>query len=95
MSVEQVLYILIACNAGLLGMFIAHLAKCRDTRVDIAVIKATLERIEKAQEHEFSALWNQVGRDSFSGMRKTVHAVEGTPSAIMDLDRRVDRLEQK
>ncbi len=39
-------------------------------------------------------LWNQVGRDSFSGMRKIVHAQDGCMQAFVELDKRVDMLER-
>lgn len=41
------------------------------------------------------ALWNQIGRDSFSGMRRIVHAEDGASALCMDLDRRMDKLEGK
>lgn len=37
-------------------MFIVHLFKCRDTRVDIAVIKETLSRIENIEVREIESL---------------------------------------
>ena len=46
MSVEAVLIILASCNAGLLGLLVWHLFKCRDTRIDIATIKGSIARIE-------------------------------------------------
>ena len=95
MSVEQVLYILIACNAGLLGMFVWHLFKCRDTRIDMAVIKNTLDRMEKAENREVQALWDQVGRDSDHGMRKVVHAVGYLPSKFVELDRDLEELRKR
>lgn len=53
MSVEAVLIILASCNAGLLGLLVWHLFRCRDTRVDIADIKSTLNRIiHEIGDHE-------------------------------------------
>lgn len=54
---------------------------------------------EKMREHkaacdkEIEKLWDQIGKDSFSGMRKVVHSVASLPERYMDLDARVDRLE--
>ena len=39
------------------------------------------------------ALWDQIGRDSYSGMRMMVHSTAGHTEAICDLDRRVTKLE--
>jgi hypothetical protein len=56
---------------------------------------------EKIREHkedcdkEISKLWDQIGRDSFSGMRKSVHEETGSRHAFMELDKRVDVLERK
>lgn len=46
-------------------------------------------------EERDKRIWDQIGRDSYSGMRKMVHGMEGHTQALMDLDRRVDRLEGK
>jgi hypothetical protein len=81
-TIEALLALLIACDAGLLGLFVTHLFKCRDIRVDLASMRVELD-----------ALYNQVGRDSYSGMRKMVHGMEGNTPMLMELDRRIDRLE--
>jgi hypothetical protein len=47
MPVDAVLKILIGSQAGLLLLFIWHLFKCRDTRVDIAGIRGSIEGIAK------------------------------------------------
>jgi len=46
MELEAVVTILIGSQAGLLGIFIWHLFKCRDTRVDLASIKQSLAIIQ-------------------------------------------------
>lgn len=61
MPVETIIYILIGCQAGLLGMLVMHLFKCRDTRVDIATIKRDVSQIAR-----------EVG-DHNNGMRGTLH----------------------
>ncbi len=51
-------------------------------------------RAHKADcDKEIAHLWDQVGRDSYSGMRKSVHELNGVPEAFMELDKRVDKLE--
>jgi hypothetical protein len=53
MPIEALINVLIASQAGLLGLFVWHLFKCRDTRVDIAKIHQSLERIEhEVGDHE-------------------------------------------
>lgn len=47
MSEADIIKILIACQAGLLAMFIWHLFKCRDVRIDIAMIKGAIDGIAK------------------------------------------------
>lgn len=55
---------------------------------------------EKMREHkadcdkEIAKVWDQLGRDSFSGMRKIVHEEAGCHIAVMELDKRVDVLER-
>lgn len=55
---------------------------------------------EKIREHkedcdkEIAKLWDQIGKDSYSGMRKSVHSMQGLPEAFMELDKRVDVLER-
>jgi len=39
MSTDQLLYILIASQAGLLGLLLRHMFNCRDARLDIQRIK--------------------------------------------------------
>lgn len=59
--------------------------------------KQSADKMREHKEHcdaEIARLWLQIGNDSFSGMRKTVHAVDGLPEMVMELDRRVDRLER-
>jgi len=53
-------------------------------------------------EHDrerFDKLWDQIGRDSDHGMRKTVHksanVLDALSKEIPDLERRLDRLERK
>lgn len=53
MDADSLVKLLIASQAGLLGMFVWHLFKCRDTRVDIASIKQSLSIIEhEVGDHE-------------------------------------------
>lgn len=47
MDADSLIKILIASQAGLLSMFVFHLFRCRDTRVDIAAIRGSIERIQK------------------------------------------------
>lgn len=47
MSTDDLLKILIGTQAGLAAMFVWHLFKCRDTRVDLATIKGAVARIER------------------------------------------------
>lgn len=47
MSTEELVRLLIGSQAGLLAMFVWHLFKCRDTRIDIAVIREQLANISK------------------------------------------------
>lgn len=61
MSESDIIKILIACQAGLLAMFVWHLFKCRDTRIDIATIKglvsATRDDIQRIGPRTHDA-WN-------------------------------------
>jgi hypothetical protein len=55
------------------------------------------DKIKEHKDHcddEIKRLWDQIGRDSFSGMRKIVHEEAGSHVAIMELDKRVDVLER-
>lgn len=73
MDIDSVVKILIGCQAGLLGMFIWHLFKCRDTRVDIAAIRGSIERIQRdigdhehgmrGQLHEHAQALTRIGLD--------------------------------
>lgn len=73
MSEADLIKILIACNAGLLGMFLHHIVKCRDTRVDIATIKGSISSIAK-----------EIG-DHESGIRKRLHDMQ---NALVRLENR-------
>lgn len=46
MALDDLVKLLIGIQVSLAGMFSWHLFKCRDTRIDIAIIKAAIERIE-------------------------------------------------
>lgn len=46
MTVEALIALLISTQVGLAGMFVWHLFKCRDTRVDIAAIRGCIERLQ-------------------------------------------------
>jgi hypothetical protein len=52
---------------------------------------------EKRDEERFNALWDQIGRDSKSGMREVVHRTANEMSwvepEVDDLKARVERLE--
>lgn len=39
MSTETLLYILIASQAGMLGLLLKHMFDCRDTRLDVQRLK--------------------------------------------------------
>ena len=73
MSEADLIKILIACNGGLLMMFLHHIVKCRDTRLDIAVIKGSIAGIAK-----------ELG-DHESGIRKRLHDMQG---ALIRLENR-------
>jgi hypothetical protein len=79
MSEADVLKILIASQAGLLGMFIWHLFKCRDTRIDLAMIKGTIDRIA-----------SDIGTHE-SGIRGTVHK---TANRVSEHEARLITLER-
>jgi hypothetical protein len=70
--------------------FAAYLA----VSVKLTRLEGRVTALEDKVEDNDKRLWNQIGNDSFSGMRKIVHSVEGVPKAIMGLDRRVERLER-
>lgn len=73
MTEADLIKILIACNGGLLGLFLHHIVKCRDTRVDLATIKASLATIAR-----------ELG-DHESGIRKRLHDMQG---ALIRLEHR-------
>lgn len=54
---------------------------------------------EKRDQERFDAIWDQIGRNSKSGMREIVHGTANKMSWVApeleDLKERVDRLEQK
>lgn len=84
LSTDDLIKVLIACDVGLLSLIVVHLFRCRDIRVDVSAL-----------EVQVKMLLDQVGRDSYSGMRKMVHGMEGNTQFIVELDRRVDKLESK
>ena len=43
MSVEDILKALVAANAGLLAMFIHHMFRCRDIRVELERLKRKVD----------------------------------------------------
>ncbi len=47
MSEADLIKLLIGTQISLGSMFVWHLFKCRDTRIDIATIKQLLDRIER------------------------------------------------
>jgi hypothetical protein len=54
---------------------------------------------ERRDQERFDDIWNQLGRDSEHGMRKTVHRTANEMSWVSpeleDLKERVERLERK
>lgn len=50
---------------------------------------------EKRDEERFNDVWNQIGRDSNSGMRKKVHDTPSLALKLDDLKERVERLEDE
>lgn len=46
MSTDELLKVLIGTQLGLASMFVWHLFKCRDTRIDIATIRGSIDRIQ-------------------------------------------------
>jgi hypothetical protein len=56
---------------------------------------ATVWRMHETHDRErIESLWDQIGRDSKSGMREIVHKCANALSRIRDLERRVGRLER-
>lgn len=70
MTIEMILRILIAAQSGLLGMFIWHLFKCRDTRVELATMRALMERVVQ-----------DIGTHD-TGLRGTVHKTANEVTAL-------------
>lgn len=80
MSEADIIKILIACQAGLLGMFVWHLFRCRDVRIDIATIRGVLERMAAdIGSHE-------------TGLRGQVHDQQ---NQLLRIDGRVAALERR
>jgi hypothetical protein len=80
MSESDIIKILIGSQAGLLGLFVWHLFKCRDTRIDIAMIKGSLENISR-----------EIGTHE-SGMRGTLHKMAGY---VTQIDMRLGAIERR
>jgi hypothetical protein len=55
--------------------------------------KDAIARIERDCEERDKRIWDQIGHDSHSGMRRDLHAMHGIPEAVIELDRRVSRIE--
>lgn len=56
---------------------------------------ATVWRMHEAQDRErIESIWDQIGRDSKSGMREIVHKCANALSRVRDIERRVGRLER-
>lgn len=61
----------------------------------IVGLGATIWRAhERRDDERFSSIWDQIGRDSKSGMREIVHKCANAFSRVRDLERRMDRLER-
>lgn len=84
--VMPVVSIIVGLMAGAVGSFVT-------TMVMTARLDERHKALKETVQTNDSKLWDQIGRDSFSGMRKIVHSVQGCPEAVTDLDRRVTRLE--
>jgi hypothetical protein len=61
----------------------------------LTLIAAIWRAHEKRDEERFTDVWNQIGRDGNSGMRKNVHDVPGIALTVDDLRERVARLEDE
>jgi hypothetical protein len=46
-------------------------------------------------DKQIAALWDQIGRDSISGMRKIVHSVGHLPEKFMAIDRELEELKRR
>jgi hypothetical protein len=80
MSEADVIKILIAGQAGLLAMFVWHLFKCRDVRIDIATIRGSIEGIAR-----------EIGTHE-TGIRGSVHE---TANRVTELGMKVSLLERR
>lgn len=58
------------------------------------LLNEKIERNKTECEERDKRIWDQLGRDSQSGMRFDVHAAHGLPAAFVDLDRRVMEMER-
>lgn len=56
---------------------------------------ATVWRMHETHDRErIESVWDQIGRDSKSGMREIVHKCANALSRLRDIERRVNRLER-
>jgi hypothetical protein len=56
---------------------------------------ATVWRMHETHDKErIESLWDQIGRDSKSGMREIVHKCANALTRLRDVERRVGRLER-
>lgn len=63
--------------------------------VIVSLAAAVWRAHEKRDEERFHAIWDQIGRDSNSGMRKAVHDTPGLALMLDDVKERVARLEDE
>jgi hypothetical protein len=49
---------------------------------------------ETHDKERIESIWDQIGRDSKSGMREIVHKCANALNRVRDLERRVNRLER-
>lgn len=63
--------------------------------VIVALAGKVWQAHEKRDQERFDAIWDQLGRDSNSGMRKKVHDTPGLALKLDDLKERVERLEDR
>ena len=55
----------------------------------------TVWRMHETHDRErIESIWDQIGRDSKSGMREIVHKCANAIGRVRDLERRVNRLER-
>ncbi len=58
-------------------------------------LAATVWRMHETHDKErIESLWDQIGRDSKSGMREIVHKCANALTRVRDVERRVNRLER-